>query len=1431
MAGRRGRESKVGLTTKQWLAGIAGTAVGAGIGVYGVLVPQLTDAAPEWIDRALAENLNGTVQYEQLHINGNLDVTARDVIVRDAEGRTVAALDGLTVGWTIPRLAAYLLTDREALSVIDRIELDAPTVYLREEADRSWNINTLIKEKDTQTPFSLRAKIAVNDGRAELTFQDEPPLSLQSIQALVDLAEYPQVTGDVRLAHASGSLHARGSYTSADDFALQAEGDRTPLILAMRVLPQDIPLQITAGEACEWTADVSRREGVLSYRVKGRLEDGALTYDDTYHVADLTGDVEVDPRQVSFWRTKLTVNEQPLEAQGRVLLQADPALDVDIRTTGVEANRLAAIPLQGKVAGNVHIGGTTTDLAADGALMMADGRWEDTPISRAFARFTYRSGVVRIADAVTGIGDGRVRGSGYYNLQTKSGRGDVRLTNVDAALLPLSESVTGIINGTAQVAAQDGAVQAEAILQGTGVGARGVTADTAMADIAIADGDILVRRLTGTADGGTFSATGTWGDTADLRWTANDLPLARLAPAAGVDMAGRLTAAGTVAGPTDAPDIEASVSARDGAIKGVAFRRVTGHVRYADGRMILQDGRWLDEDGMQTVAGTIDLRDNGRLDLRAQGTRGRLEHWLAAAGMEGLATGWFDHALTVGGTIDAPEVQGAIHAWDGSVAGELYQDMRADYRYAAGAVAFDARASLYNGTVTATGTASPSQLNIDWVADHIDVDRILRERNTMQAQGFVRAQGRIVGRPDDPAVYATVTGDGLTVNGEAVEDASAEVAYHGGVVALRHAQFRQHDGVYRFDGSYRLPTGAIEGAGEVTAVEITRLLHLVNADMPHLTGLIDGRIQVRGTTENPGVSVRGRWTQGAVRDLPIGDTALDVSLADRVVRIRQLRMPLGEGVLAAQGTAALDGDVDMQVAAQHIDARYLQAFMNQEPTLTGDVRFSAVVTGKTASPSVDMSFDVANGTYNHVAFDHFIGLLNLEDGVIRINQTLLERDPYRLSVYGTVPVAALTRQGRSDNASDSMQVEVKLDKADLELLTAISPSVTAASGATRGGLVISGTLADPRVDGRIYVEDGSLTLATMHTAAEHIRMDLNFAGKTADWKLRSDIGGGVLTSEGDMYWDQAMPYRLQGTLRADRINPKSDYYNGTLNADLALGMEGGLPSIAGTVDTDHTKIDIPFTFSDSGEMMPIALDVAVRLGEGTRLYNSYLYDLDIDGEVHARGTTAAPDMSGRVNVRKGHLKYLNNKFRVAEGYADFNSGSGFLPNLYVDAATTFNQYRIRLQATGLPTALDLQLSSEPNLTKEEIVTMLTLHTGDINDLSKADANILLGAAAQMLIFGSLEGRLQETFGLDMINITTGSLDPFTTTTNSNTGVLYNIEIGKYLFDDFMLTAATGVNNRQYNIGFRYDINRHLSAGGWANSEHNYYIGTQWKWRF
>ena len=64
--------------------------------------------------------------------------------------------------------------------------------------------------------------------------------------------------------------------------------------------------------------------------------------------------------------------------------------------------------------------------------------------------------------------------------------------------------------------------------------------------------------------------------------------------------------------------------------------------------------------------------------------------------------------------------------------------------------------------------------------------------------------------------------------------------------------------------------------------------------------------------------------------------------------------------------------------------------------------------------------------------------------------------------------------------------------------------------------------------------------------------------------------------------------------------------------------------------------------------------------------------------------------------------------------------------------------------------------------------------------------------------------LEKALSLDMLTVTNGSLD----LNDRNTDVgnnYYNIEMGKYLFNDFMVTAAFGLNHDDNRFGIMYDL--------------------------
>lgn len=1415
---------------KGWVvAAVVAGAVGVGTTQF-VLKPMVLEAAPTMIESAIAEHVQGSVHYDALDISWAGDAIARGLVVRDDTGRLVARIPELRVSWSLYRAIAYALGQREAVSIIDGVVLETPELVLHEEADHSWNVTRLIRPSETNSNSQIQAKVVINHGRVRLEFFEQPSVQLDDVEALVNLEHYPEIAGDVRFAYDQRAVHIKGQYIDASHFQADILADQLPLVLGARFIPADIPAKIEGGYVTRVDAHVQGTDQGLSYHGTAEIRDGQVRYQN-YHVANVNGKVQAENHRISIYDAALDVNEQPFVVQGTVDLAHVPVWDVDIRTTGAHIDRLADVPLSGPIAAHVHLGGTLEAPHAEGIAAINEGSWEGTPIRNTWAKFGYHDGVVHVEKAVVGMGSGTLHGTGYYNVKAGAGGGQWQGKQIDLSALPVTGyTLSGIADTAGSVAWKDARLTSlQAVIDGNDIGINGCQMDTLHAAAELVNGVWIVPYARAMMGGGSIAAEGRT-DESGIQFHAAGVPMDRLANLLQVDMAGELSADGSIWDPTGDIRIQATVSARNGQVRGMAFDTIYGEVAYHDQTLSLMPLHWEDGKGAHVATGSVAM--GGPLDLHIQSDQMRVESLLKAAMIDVPITGWYRNELYVRGTVAHPEVRGSAHLWDGSVMGELYQSATVDYRYEADTLHLDrAFANMYNGSLYASGDVRSDGMDVRFRADHIDVDRVLRERNEMNLAGYLQAQGRIYGSPSNPILTASITGDSLSLQGDPIDELYTDVAYQNGAFLLQNGFARQQDGTYRFHGRYDMNTKQIEGQAQVAKVDIADLIRVARVPIDDLHGVLRGDVRLGGTIENPSLSVKGEMESGTLGDKPIGKTVMDVSYADRKATVRQLRINVGEGMLAARGEAAWDGDIHMQVAARDFDVSYLAALAKYEGDVQGRLNMSAMFQGKTRRPQMDMSFELNEGRYQGMTFNRAIGLINLRDNMITVNQTLLQRDPYQLSMYGTIPVAALTKEGRSTNPSDSMNLQIRLDKADLNILTAVSPLITSAAGETKGQVNISGTLADPRVDGRIYIDAGTMTLKTMAAPMTKIKAHVDFAGKEATWDGAFEMGGGDLKTHGQVKWRSLTDMNYEGTLQTQKLNPKSTYFNGPLDADLHLGSHEGYPYITGRVDIHDTRLDIPFTMETSEGGAPVYLDVDVHVGNKVRLYNSYLYDLYLTGDIHAGGTTETPAMSGKLQVTKGYLKYMSSKFKINEGVAEFGRSNSFLPYLSVNAVTKFNRYRIQMNATGLPTALDLKLTSEPALTEEEIITMLTLHTdGKVNDLGKEDANMLIGAAAQMFLFGSLENRLQDMFGLDMIHITTGSIDPFERDTVSSKG-MYNIEIGKYLFNDFMLVLTQGVNNDQQSIGVRYDLTQSTGINGWVNNRDNYYIGGTWRYRF
>ena len=253
------------------------------------------------------------------------------------------------------------------------------------------------------------------------------------------------------------------------------------------------------------------------------------------------------------------------------------------------------------------------------------------------------------------------------------------------------------------------------------------------------------------------------------------------------------------------------------------------------------------------------------------------------------------------------------------------------------------------------------------------------------------------------------------------------------------------------------------------------LLTILNTPLKNVSGRLNGQVTLSGTASQPALQVAGTLSAGRIKGYALDSIDMEISLRNHVITINEFTAKQGSGIMVAKGTADMNGPLALEVGGRDMDAGILAAWLDSTAEIQGKMNFMAQVGGTAKSPTAGLSLDIQKGGVTSATFDELFGLFSLQDEVIHVNQLFITKGEYRASMYGTLPVKALSRQGRDQGtAADSMDLRLKLDHANLGILPMLSSEVEWASGLTQGEIAIGGTMANLSFSGNLSVKDGSL---------------------------------------------------------------------------------------------------------------------------------------------------------------------------------------------------------------------------------------------------------------------------------------------------------------------------------------------------------------------
>ena len=326
----------------------------------------------------------------------------------------------------------------------------------------------------------------------------------------------------------------------------------------------------------------------------------------------------------------------------------------------------------------------------------------------------------------------------------------------------------------------------------------------------------------------------------------------------------------------------------------------------------------------------------------------------------------------------------------------------------------------------------------------------------------------------------------------------------------------------------------------------------------------------------------------------------------------------------------------------------------------------------------------------------------------------------------------------------------------------------------------SGRLQAPLLSGLVRADNLTYDNETFGTRLSQMRLQARFTNDRLEiTQLQARAGNGSVQAQGTIGLAAAsgFPIDIRATLDNAQL-AKSDALEATTTGTLHLtnGPGGGLiqgdlripraryqivrqgqaevPELTGVRRKSDIRLARP---TDRPTPAPVGLfKLDLRVRAQNQLFVSGM-GLDSEWEMDLRigGTSAAPVVTGGLDVVKGAYSFAGKRFELSRGQVRFRGGALTDPDIDIQATTTANGITAIINITGTGQRPQIAFTSTPVLAQDEVLSRL-LFGASPGNLSATEA-IQLAAALNSLRGsggGGLNplGKLRSATGFDRLRI-------------------------------------------------------------------------------
>ncbi len=527
---------------------------------------------------------------------------------------------------------------------------------------------------------------------------------------------------------------------------------------------------------------------------------------------------------------------------------------------------------------------------------------------------------------------------------------------------------------------------------------------------------------------------------------------------------------------------------------------------------------------------------------------------------------------------------------------------------------------------------------------------------------------------------------------------------------------------------------------------------------------------------------------------------------------------------AAPATLEIAGRIAPQLALtatlRHVTPALAKPFAPKF-TAVGDLSADATLSGTTAAPTGTihaqaLGLSLKNGSFGFLAPATVHATAVLDGHSAHLDARASAGPKLSASLSGTVPL----------QTGAPLALHVGLIN-DLSLLNPILGATgQRAAGNLAVNATVTGTQAAPQINGTVTLDHGEIQdyvqgvhiidiAANLSGAGDSIRIDA-FTAKAGPGTFAAGGTIGILAP--------GLPINLHFTARNARPLT-SDLLTATLDADLRVtGQARSQLAAAGHISVRNANINIPNALPPSvavlhvrrpGDKPPpatappaVVTTLAIDVDAPSQIFvRGHGLDSELGGTLTIGGTTAAPQIDGGFEMRRGSISVAGTTLDFSTGKVGFDGTSvtnKIDPTLDFVADSTAGGVTATLTVGGYADAPTIKLSSVPDLPQDEVLAQLLFGTS-VKDLSAIQIAEIASALAELTgVTGSGSdplGAVRRGLGLDRLSVGGGS--------GSGTGA--TVEAGRYVARGVYVGAKQATSGGGTAAEVQIDLTRHLKA--------------------